>query len=208
MLKNSIVKIINIPQVAFFRYIYSKFKIFVLTKTRKNISIELGSGNKKGKDNWITIDTVRGCDIYFDLRKGIPFPKESVSKIYSSHLFEHLSFTEGQKLLDECKRVLVFGGVFSICVPDARRYIDSYALSTNLKRDNFSYNPAYNNTTLIDHVNYIAYMDGHHKYMFDKENLLHILEKKGFGFVHLREFDPGIDSKNRDYESIYAECIK
>ena len=54
----------------------------------------------------------------------------------------------------------------------------------------------------------MAYMDGHHKYMFDEENLIHILKSKGFKNVHQRRFDPEIDRKERDFESIYAEATK
>lgn len=72
----------------------------------------------------------------------------------------------------------------------------------------FGYKPAYNNTTRIDYVNYTTYMDGHHKYMFDEENLLYILKLKGFKNAHLRIFNPSLHLKERDFESIYAEAEK
>jgi hypothetical protein len=84
-------------------------------------------------------------------------------------------------------------------------YIQCKDLDTNKF---FNYKRAYNNTTRIDYVNFIAYMDGLHKYMFDEENLLHILESRGFKNVHLRQFDPSLDSQARDFESIYAEAEK
>lgn len=169
-----------------------------------DINLELGAGNKKGCNGWITIDMSKKCDIYWDLRNGIPFPDESVSKIYSSHFFEHLTFKEGQKFLDECIRVLVPKGIFSICVPNAKIYIEAYFDSSQDTSRLFGYKPAYNNTTKIDFINYTAYMDGHHKYMFDEENLIYILKAKGLKNVRLREFDPNLDLKVRDYESIYA----
>lgn len=175
----------------------------------KKICIELGAGDKKGENGWLTIDMTPGCDLFWDLRKGIPFPNESVSKIYSSHFFEHLSFREGQQFLDECRRVLVPGGVFSVCVPNARLYLEAYVKSIPLEGGPyFGYKPAYNNTTRIDYVNYTAFMDGHHKYMFDEENLLHILNAKGFKNVRARSFDPELDIHSRDFESIYAEAEK
>jgi hypothetical protein len=51
-------------------------------------------------------------------------------------------------------------------------------------------------------------MDGEHKYMFDEESLLFILGSKGFKNVRLREFDPALDLRERDFESIYAEADK
>ncbi|MDQ7787603.1 MAG: methyltransferase domain-containing protein [Thermodesulfovibrionales bacterium] len=187
----------------------SKRGINRLLKEKSEIFIEVGAGDKKGENGWLTIDITKDCDIFWDLRKGIPFPDKSISKIYSSHFFEHLSFIEGQQFLDECKRVLIPDGTFSICVPNARLYIEAYVRAISLDENQFfGYKPAYNNTTKIDYVNYTAYMDGHHKYMFDEENLLYILKSKGFRNVRLRQFDPKLDLKARDFESIYAEAEK
>jgi predicted SAM-dependent methyltransferase len=195
--------------VAAIRHKVSERKIRRILATRPDICIELGAGSKKGQGSWVTIDTAPDCDIHWDLRRGIPFPDEGVQKIYSSHFFEHLSFKDTQVLLDECKRVLVKGGTFSICVPNARIYLEAYANRTILDRDKyFGYKPAYNNTTPLDYVNYTAYMDGEHRYMFDEDNLLYILESKGFKNVCLREFDPSVDLRDRDFESLYAEAQK
>jgi predicted SAM-dependent methyltransferase len=202
------------PFFLLFKYQMSKQKIRGFLKTKKEIFVEVGAGNRKGINGWLTIDMTNNCDIFWDLRKGMPFPDESISKIYSSHFLEHLSFKEGQKFLDECLRVLAPGGNFSICVPNARLYIEAYLLDSDLDPNFFfSYKPPYNNTTKIDYVNYIAYMDGKyeygkHKYMFDEENLIHILKAKGMKNVHLREFDPSIDLKKRAFGSIYAEAEK
>lgn len=187
----------------------SQRQIGRILKERSEIFVELGAGNKKGVGGWVTVDISSNCDIFWDLRNGLPFPDESISKIYSSHFFEHLTFGEAQTLLDECKRVLIPGGTFSISVPNARLFIEAYMNSDSLDENLFfSHKPAYNNTTKIDYVNYIAFMDGHHKYMFDEENLPCILTKKGFRNAHLRPFDPNLDVKERDFESIYAEAEK
>lgn len=187
----------------------SKRHINYLIKERKTIYLEIGAGNKKGENGWITLDLTPDCDIYWDLNKGLPFPDKSIYKIYSSHVFEHFTFKEGQKLLDECLRVLVKDGIFSICVPNAKIYIEAYLNSTCLYENRFfGYKPAYNNTSRIDYVNYTAYMEGYHKYMFDEQNLILILESKGFRNVRLRNFDPSLDVKERDFESIYAEAQK
>jgi hypothetical protein len=44
--------------------------------------------------------------------------------------------------------------------------------------------------------------------MFDEENLLYVLKSKAFRNAHLRSFDPSLDLKERDFESIYAEAEK
>jgi predicted SAM-dependent methyltransferase len=193
----------------FARHQLSKVKIRRLLKTRDQLCIEVGAGNKEGKGEWTTFDMTRNCDIFWDLRKGLPLPDESVSKIYSSHFFEHLTFKETQIFLDDCLRVLISGGIFSICVPNAGMYIQAYFNPDSFDENQyFGYAPAFNNTTRIDYINYTAYMDGHHKYMFDEENLIHILRSKGFKNVHLRDFDPELDMRERDFESIYAVAEK
>lgn len=205
-MKVAIKKLVQ-PFSLFYRFSLSKQKIKHILKKGEEICLEMGA-DKKGSNGWLTVDLTRNCDIFWDLRRGIPFPNESVSKIYSSHFFEHLTFKEGQILLDECLRVLIFGGTFSICVPNAKIYIEAY-LKSELDLNRFgNHKPAYNNTTKIDYLNYIAYMDGEHKYMFDEENLLYILKAKGMKNVRLREFDPTLDLEKRHLESIYAIAEK
>ena len=157
----------------------------------------------------MTLDQSLACDIYCDLTKGLPFPDDSINMIYSSHVFEHFTYLEGQALLKESLRVLVPGGIFSIAVPNARLYIDSYLNDLALDNPNFfRFKPAYNNTTRIDFVNYCAYMDGRHKYMFDEENLLFRLRESGFVDVGPRTFDELLDREDRDHESLYAIAMK
>ena len=60
----------------------------------------------------------------------------------------------------------------------------------------------------LDQINYMAYMGGEHKYMFDKENLINTILKSNFKEAKLRKFDPNLDLKGRDFESIYAVAYK
>ena len=182
------------------------------------LCIELAGGSRKGADGWLMMDMVPGCDLYWDLRRRLPFPDGSVQKIYNSHFLEHLTFTQGQHFLKECHRVLAPGGSFSVCVPSAKPYLEAYCQGKPLDHDTWiKYEPAWNNTTAIDVVNYIAYMDevnfivlkhAAHQYMFDEENLLKVLEVAGFKNARLREFDGSLDFEWRDYESIYALADK
>lgn len=194
---------------AYFKMQSTKKKIKIVLKEKKPIKLEIGSGKKKGVNGWLTLDMVEGSDIYWDLSLGLPFPDESIEKIYSSHVFEHFSYEDGQLLLEECHRVLVPDGEFSISVPNAKIYIEAYMNSDSLDENKyFGYKPAFNNSSKIDYVNYMAYMGGHHRHMFDEENLLSYLNKKEFKEVFVREFEPEFDLLVRDFESIYARAIK
>lgn len=175
---------------------------------RSPLKLDLGGGYRKGRNGWITVDISHECDLYWDLRYGIPFADNSVDAVYSSHLFEHLAYEDGQKLLREALRVLKPGGTFSIVVPNARLYVEHYVGERELPEEFFGWSPAYNGTTRIDALNYVAYMAGEHKYLFDQENLLHILAAAGLEGVTAREFDPETDLAERDYESLYAIGVK
>lgn len=185
----------------------TKQKIRNFLKERKEIFLDLGAGNKPGKGNWLTIDMTPLCDIYWNLLDGLPFPDESISQIYSSHFFEHLSFQEGQMLFKECYRVLAKGGIFKICVPNSEPLILSYTDSSYLEKHKLQVRKnKLNNTTKIDFLN-LCYLD-EHKYMFDIENLLFILNAVGFRNVRERRFDPAIDHNTRESWSIHAEAEK
>lgn len=191
------------------RYRYWKSQRYVerLLETDKNIYLEIGA--EKKRSGWYTLDINPYCDICWDLMKGLPFPDNSVQKIYSSHVLEHFSYSDLIKLLEECLRVLAPNGTFSVCVPDASIYISAYVNSRDLDPAQFPlYEVAFYGNSKIDYVNYIAYMDGHHKHMFDKDNILFILRKVGFSNCRSRDFDATLDLDERKHESIYAIADK
>lgn len=64
--------------------------------------------------------------LQWDLRRGIPYPDNSVDLIRMSHLIEHLTFEEAHKLLLEIYRVLKPGGFARISTPDARIIVKHY----------------------------------------------------------------------------------
>ena len=189
----------------------SQFKATQIVDARQNrkINLEIGAGNKKGKNDWITLDLNTECDLYWDLLLPLPFPDNSIDMIYSSHVLEHFYYRDLIKLLENCHQVLKENGKISICVPDASTYVKAYLNPKEFDFDNFfQYKPAFNFHSEIDYINYIAYMDGHHRHMFDSKNLIAILEKMGFKNARLRELDLSLDKPELDYESIYAEATK
>lgn len=172
------------------------------------VKIELGSGLKKGKNGWTTVD-MYGADIIWDLRLGIPLPNESVDKIYSSHLLEHIPYQQLIPFLRECRRVMKSDAEFSVCVPNFRLYVDAYKNKTLFCSKDTWWQPGIIDTgSSIDQLNYLAYMRDEHKYMFDEENLINTLTQAGFANAQLREFDAELDLLERDFESIYAIAEK
>lgn len=170
------------------------------------LKIELGSGGRK-REGWVGVDKAENADLRCDLETDcLPFADASVDEIYSSHFLEHFYHKDlAGHVLPECLRVLKPGGVFSAAVPDASIYVRAYNANMPCPEVISIYKKAYFWHSPIDALNYIAYMGGQHRHMFDRENLVALLEACGFADVRGREFDPEMDIPARKAQSIY--CI-
>ena len=82
-----------------------------------------------------------------------------------------------KKLIKDCHRSLKTDGYLSVCVPSVKFYIESYMSGKRFRPEGDGYKPALCETgSLIDQLNYNVYMDGQHKYLFDEENLVKIVD--------------------------------
>jgi len=182
-------------------------KVESILATTSPVRLDIGAGDIN-RPGWVTLDITDNCDLFWDLRKGIPFPDNSVDFVYSSHLLEHMPYEAGQQILSEAMRVLKPGGTVSVCVPNARLYIDAYLGIAPLAGDHDFWEPALIAREGIDLVNYVAYMAGAHACMFDETSLVARLQRVGFIDASARTFDAEIDLPEREFESIYAHAVK
>ena len=112
-------------------------------------------------------------------------------------------------ILKECHRILRPGGEFSISVPNAKKYIESYLGNNELDQEQYCNEPVGLNFKFkIDYVNYIAYMGGEHKHLFDQDNLVGVLREAGFQKARARQFQSDLDPHYRQNNSIYAIAWK
>lgn len=82
---------------------------------------------------WVNVDLIGlPTDLVWDLRKGIPFPDESIDAIFHEHVLEHVTPIAILPFLRECRRVLRTGGTLRVGVPDAERYIRDYVQPSGL----------------------------------------------------------------------------
>lgn len=172
----------------------------------KKAQLEIGSGPTRRTD-WLTLDMCKGADIFWDLRRKTPFNESTFDRVYCSHVLEHFSYPDLKKLLFEVRRILRPNGEFLIAVPDASIYVDAY-LGKRGATELMQYQPAISSIKSMDVLNYIFYMDGHHKFMFDSENLAFHCQVAGFTSCIPRSFDPTLDMAAREYESLYMSCRK
>ena len=85
----------------------------------KSNKLNIGCGDHYHAD-WCNLD-VRATDsavMECDIRNGLPFSDETFDVVYHSHVLEHLTAADGERLMQECRRVLRSGGVVRVVVPD------------------------------------------------------------------------------------------
>ena len=199
-------------------------RLFQDLKGEQNLKVNLGCG-KDVKNGWLNIDLcVPAIDctscrdtvlMSYDLRLGLPLESHSCSIIYSSHFFEHLEFRHGLKLMTDCHRVLKHGGTFRLALPDYREifraYIQGNSEYFSLIDDRWLGSLRDQNTaTVVDYVNYAVYQHGEHKFIYDEDKLILLLQALGYSFVSRTDHKEGLDSGEpvRRRYSLFVEAIK
>jgi predicted SAM-dependent methyltransferase/GT2 family glycosyltransferase len=149
--------------------------------------------------------------VYLNARKPFPLPDSSIDAVFSEHMLEHLTYTEGQACLRECLRVLRPGSRIRIATPaldrlaglyDAeptevqRRYV-RWAVDT-LGADGGAYLPGFV-------VNNFVRAWGH-QFIYDEQTLRHALATVGFVDVARRPVGESDDPKLTGLERHLAEA--
>jgi SAM-dependent methyltransferase len=97
----------------------------------KNRLIYLGGGANWYFPRWENIDFYHTSvfvdyKIDFRLKQSLPFEKESVLAIFTSHVLEHLDDNTVKYLLLECYKILKSNGILRISVPDMDKAFKAY----------------------------------------------------------------------------------
>ena len=153
---------------------------------------------------------------YGDATKGLPFQKESVDVIYSSHMIEHLDQSEAEIFLKEAHRLLLKGGIIRLVVPDIKKQVDEYLKSEDANafiKGTMLAVPRLR--TIMQRLRILFIGTRHHQWMYDGKSLGALLKKQGF--VNIKVLPPGesaikdsgsLDLHERASESIYVEAKK
>lgn len=174
----------------------------------RDLRLHLGSAWQP-KEGWFNVDlSGHPVDLAWNLAHGLPFPDGSAEAIFHEHLLEHLTLEAAATLIEESHRVLSPGGVMRIAVPDAGRYLLSYANGGQGLID--EYRPGRPTTLLA--AQEIFYLHGHRS-AWDLETLGLFVRAAGFEQYEGRGFgdsriEPCPDSPHRKQESIYVEAVK
>jgi predicted SAM-dependent methyltransferase len=172
--------------------------------------LNLGCGANT-KPGWVNVDLSPEADLRLDLRRPLPFADGSVAVIYSEHFFEHLTYPdEALRFLEEARRVLESGGLFSVGVPDAEVVVRAYCEEDKeyFQWAREHWHPEWADTPMHS-LNYLFHDHrGAHKHVYDAETLALVLERTGFTSPRRRDFDPTLDSEARRVGTLYVDARK
>lgn len=158
------------------------------------------------------LDALSSSIMAWDLRKGIPFPNQSISAVYHSHFLEHMDRQHVEPFLTEVKRVLKPDGIHRIAVPDmemlCRNYLRHLQICDNA-HEAFQEHDRYISDIVLHMVqreasgtreqnafgrfieNWLlgdARKRGQtHQWMYDRVNLTHLLKQAGYTNVKLMD---------------------
>jgi SAM-dependent methyltransferase len=168
-------------------------------RTRK---MQIGTGPNE-LPGWLNTDFAprTASIVYLDATKPFPLPNASFDFIFSEHMIEHVTFEQGLRMLTECGRVLLSGGVIRIATPnleriaaletcrpsaDQERYV-TWAIDNHVpfalepRHSTAPYRPSYV-------INNFFWGFGHY-FVYDPSTLADALKASGFSDV--TSFEPG-----------------
>jgi len=167
---------------------------------KESKKLNLGAGSNI-IDSWCNIDIINreGIDIVHDVSKRLPFDDNSIERIYSSDVLEHIMYAEVPKTLKEWCRVLVPRGTISIKVPSLS------TIATNYVRH------------LIDTKEFVRLVYGGqeggkienaHKSGFDPQYISKLMEQAGFEITNIISHPNSPDENNLIIKGIKEKAVR
>jgi len=155
-------------------------------------------------DGWLNTDVDdhgrRGELVYLDARRRFPLPDDCMDVVFTEHMVEHLSYSDGLHCLRECRRVLKPEGRLRIATPSLDRLVrlwdrDEDEISLRYVRwsvDTFVHDAdAYLPAFVLN--NFMR--DWGHRFVYDQRTLAHALETAGFVDVVKRPVGESDDAR-------------
>jgi predicted SAM-dependent methyltransferase len=95
--------------------------------THRVKKLHIGCGNHILK-NWLNSDFLPRSNkiLHLDATQLFPIESHTFNYVFSEHMIEHISYSEGRSMLTECHRILKNNGKIRISTPDLSFLIDIY----------------------------------------------------------------------------------
>ncbi|WP_416242943.1 glycosyltransferase [Azospira sp. APE16] len=139
------------------------------------LRLHIGCGDRI-LPGFVNIDIIPGAELQLDARNGLPFPDESCDYIFSEHFIEHLSQSEGTRLMREMRRVLKPGGVVRLATPDLQGMADDYQ-QQRIHEDWLRFGYSWTRTG-AERFN-LGMREWGHKWVYDQEELQRVAALAG-----------------------------
>lgn len=148
-------------------------------------------------------DVVRRGDIV----AGLPVPDVSCAGVYASHVLEHLSLSDCRIALYNTKRILKYGGIFRVVVPDLATAVQAYTAAASEERSDGAH--AFMRDTLLGDergprgaVERLRQWFGHsrHRWMWDYPSLRQAVLEAGFSSARRCAFGDSADPRFAEVE--------
>ncbi len=159
------------------------FSTFKVTK------LHIGCG-KYMIDSWLNSDLFPTSDdvLHLDATNTFPFENDTFDYIFSEHMIEHLSYSNGFAMLSECQRVLKRNGKIRISTPDLQFLINLYQGDKSELQieyikwatDQFIKGSPYPDDVFVIN-NFVR--DWGHLFIYDEKTLRSSLERAGFADI-------------------------
>ena len=163
-------------------------------------------------DGWLNTDKYPASSriAYVDTTKRFPFARDTFEYVFSEHMIEHMSWQAGARMLKECHRVLVPGGIARIATPDLGKIVGLYGHSGD--PDSERYIALVTDTFLKGIGGYKAsfvinngFRNWGHQFLYDRDLLGLALRRAGFEEIRFFTMGESDEAALRRIESRLGE---
>jgi predicted SAM-dependent methyltransferase len=136
--------------------------------------------------------------VFLDVTEPFPFKDNTFDYILNSHLIEHITFNDGQFMINECHRVLKPGGKLRIGTPDLDVIIELFIQKKSEDQQDFMKLMIKKINQDIDHsqetfvINKVFCGD-EHKFIYNYHTLKNAMEDAGFKNITRHKFGESND---------------
>lgn len=146
--------------------------------------------------------------LHLDATKHFPFEENTFDFVFSEHMIEHVSYSQGLQMLSKCYRVLKKGGKTRISTPDLSSLIALYGADKSVLQEQYIkwsidiYNiknaiPSCFSVFVINNF----FRNWGHQFIYNTELLRASLERVGFSKIVKCELNRSEDKELRNLEN-------
>src|SRR5713101_2679371 len=178
---------------------------YVSAEEIRKLHIGCGSNIING---WLNSDLfpVSSSILHLDATEPFPFGDNEFNYVFSEHMIEHISYSQGLRMLSECYRILREHGKIRISTPDLVFLIDVYKEEKSDSQNKYiqwatdefiKYAPYSDDTFVIN--NFVR--DWGHQFIYDEKTLQASMAKVGFKRITRCELNESEEETLRNLEN-------